>query len=180
MGKSRPLWHFFYKVLKHKDPPERYADYSLGKLLFKPIRKWITNVVAPNCVFNNIRIWLYRRCGFKIGKHVFIGMHCYLDDMCYDLMKIGNDVTISYGVYFACHGKHQNHYPITISDGAYVGMRANVISKNAVGGGTDHGVIIGKNAIVGACTLVNRDVPDDATAVGIPCRIIESTINKGD
>lgn len=34
------------------------------------------------------------------------------------------------------------------------------------------GVIIGENAIVGACTLVNKDVPDGATAVGVPCRIV--------
>ena len=57
-------------------------------------------------------------------------MKCYLDDMCYDLLKIGNNVTISYGVYFACHGRNQGHYPIKIYDGAYVGMRANIISKN--------------------------------------------------
>ena len=81
-------------------------------------------------MFNNVRIFIYRLCGLKIGKHVFIGMKCYLDDMCYDLLKIGNNVTISYGVYFACHGRNQGHYPIKIHDGAYVGMRANIISKN--------------------------------------------------
>lgn len=65
-------------------------------------------------------------------------MKCYLDDMCYDLLEIGNNVTISYGVYFACHGKGQGHLPIIIEDGAYVGMRACVISKNPeeLGGGT--------------------------------------------
>ena len=134
MSKSKPIWHSVFKAIYHKEPPARYAEYSLGKMLLKPIRKWVTNVVAPNCAFNNVRILLYRICGFKIGKHVFIGMHCYLDDMCYDLMTIGNNVTISYGVYFACHGKHQNHLPITIQDGAYIGMRANIISKSAGGG----------------------------------------------
>lgn len=58
-------------------------------------------------------------------------MHCYLDDLRHDLMHIGNDVTISYGVYFACHGRNQISQPITIKDGAYVGMRATIISKNA-------------------------------------------------
>lgn len=90
----------------------------------------MAQVLAPNCPFNNIRILLYRLCGFKIGKHVFIGMKCYLDDMCYDLLEIGNNVTISYGVYFACHGKGQSHLPIVIKDGAYIGMRASVISKS--------------------------------------------------
>ena len=96
----------------------------------KPIRKWLTNTLAANCPFNCVRIWLYKICGFKIGKNVFIGMKCYLDDMCYDLISIGNNVTISYGVYLACHGKNQDHYPIVINDNAYVGMRASIISKN--------------------------------------------------
>lgn len=148
-----------------------YSNHSAISLLFKPIRKWITNSVAPRCPFNAIRLLLYRMCGFKIGKNVFIGMHCYLDDVCYDMLSIGNNVTISYGVYFACHGKHQGHRPISIGDGAYIGMRASIISKNAKKVG--EGVTISPNAIVGACALVNVDVPEGATAVGIPCRIIE-------
>ncbi len=156
-----------YEKVYHKKAPY-YYDYSLGTILMKPIRKWLTNVAAANCPFNCIRIFIYRRCGFKIGKSVFIGMRCYLDDMCYDLMTIGDHVTISYGVYFACHGKNQGHYPIVIEDHAYIGMRAAVISKNCMG---SEGVRIGKQAVVGAFTLVNRDVPENTCAVGVPCRI---------
>lgn len=162
------LLKIIYEHINGKPAPY-YYDYSLGLVISKPIRKWVAQCLAPNCVFNNVRILLYRLCGFKIGSHVFIGMKCYLDDMCYDLISIGDNVTISYGVYFACHGKNQGHYTITVEDGAYVGMRASIISKNSqkIGGGTT----IGRNAIVGACTLVNKDIPEGATAVGIPCRI---------
>lgn len=108
-------------------------------------------------------------------------MRCYLDDMCYDLMKIGNNVTISYGVYFACHGKNQGHYPIVIEDGAYIGMRASIISRNTLNKylAPNSGVTIGKNSIVAACALINRNVPDGTTAVGIPCRIIEAEKQTG-
>ena len=41
------------------------------------------------------------------------------------------------------------------------------------GGGTENGIRIGQNAVIGACTLVNKDIPNEATAVGIPCRIVE-------
>lgn len=158
-----------------KRPAPYYYKYSILTIIKKTLRKWITNSITPRCPFNCIRIFLYRLCGFKIGKRVFIGMHCYLDDMCYDLLSIGNDVIISYGVYFACHGKNQGHYPIKVEDGAYVGMRACIISKNSQGGGASstYGVTIGKNAVIGACSLINQDVPEDATAVGIPCRIID-------
>ena len=169
------LFEYLYEK-KHGKPAPYYYRYSLWTIFTKPIRKFMAQVIAPNCPFNCVRIWLYRLCGFKIGKHVFIGMRCYLDDMCYDLMSIGNNCTISYGVYFACHGRNQGHYPIVIEDGVYIGMSARIISKNAGKTGSPlaspGGVTIGKNAVIGACTLVNKDVPDNATAVGVPCRII--------
>ena len=122
------LKNAYERVMGKKAP--YFLNYSIRTLLMKPIRKWLTNTVASNCPFNCLRLFLYRLSGFKIGKHCFIGMHSYLDDMCYDMITIGNNVTISYGVYFACHGKGQNHYPITIEDDAYIGMRASIISKN--------------------------------------------------
>ena len=164
------LLKYAYEKINKKSAPY-YYDYSLSTVIGKPIRKWVAQCLAPNCVFNSIRILLYRLCGFKIGKHVFIGMKCYLDDMCYDLVSVGDNVTISYGVYFACHGKNQEHCQITIEDDAYIGMRATLISKNSENN-SGGGITIGKNSIVGACALVNKDIPEDATAVGIPCRII--------
>lgn len=161
----------YEKKMKRSAP--YYFNYSIATIIKKPIRKWITNSIAYNCPFNNVRIFLYRLCGFDIGKRVFIGMHCYLDDLRYDLLHIGNDVTISYGVYFACHGKNQKSQPIVVKEGAYIGMRASVISKNAASS-TEEGVTIGKNAVIGSCTLVNRDVPDGMTAVGVPCRILDN------
>ena len=140
------------------------------------IRKFFSAKIIPYMIFNGWRVFFYRLCGYKIGKNVFIGMRCYLDDLEPKMFTVGDNVTISYGVFFACHGRHQGHYPITIKDGAYIGMRANIISKNADGG--TNGVTIGEGAIVGACALVNRDVPDGATAVGIPCKIIERKEDK--
>lgn len=103
-------------------------------------------------------------------------MHSYLDDMCYDILTIGDDVIISYGVYFAYHGRNQGHYPIVIKNKAYIGMMASIISKNA--DGSENGVCIGEGAVIGACTLVNRDVPDGMTAVGVPCRILEGKVEE--
>lgn len=159
---------WLYEKVKRKPAPY-YYNYSLLTIISKPIRKFIAQVLAPYCPFNCLRILFYRICGFKIGKNCFIGMRCYLDDMCFDLLTIGNNCIISYGVFFACHGKNQSHLPITIKDGAYIGMRANIISKN----GENNGVVIGNNAVVGACTLVNKNVPDGVTVVGVPCRIVE-------
>lgn len=158
------LVKFFYEKITQKEAPY-YFDYSIFKIISKPIRKYFTVVVAPNCPFNCLRIFIYKLCGFNIGKKVFIGMKCYLDDMCYDLLKIGNNVTISYGVYFALHGKNQSHNKLHLEDGVYVGMRASFINNKG-------DITIGENAIIGACTLVNKSIPKNSTAVGTPCKII--------
>lgn len=148
-----------------KEPPY-YLYYSLWTIITKPIRKWFSAVVIPTIPFSNLRVQCYRWCGYKIGKGTFIGMRCYLDDMCYDLLEIGDNVTISYGVYFACHGKNQGHNRMIIQNGAYIGMRATLVARS------QEGLIIGENAVVGACALVNKSVPQGATVVGIPAKIL--------
>lgn len=147
-----------------------YYDYSILTIIKKPIRKFFAQVVAPNCPFNNLRIVIYRLCGFKIGKHCFIGMKCYLDDTCYDLLTIGDNCTVSYGVYFACHGKKQSHIPITVQSGLYIGMRAAILSRKD----DKNGLVIGKDAVIGCCALVNKSIPAGKTAVGVPCRIVDT------
>lgn len=164
MGK---LIGWLYEKLYDTPAPAYVRDYSVWEVLFKPVRKWLVNTVAANCPFNGIRLGIFRMCGFKIGKHSFVGMKCYLDDHCRKLITIEDHVTVSYGVFFACHGKNQDHTPIRIREGAYIGMRASIVSGKT-------GVTIGKGATVGACSLVLSDVPDGATAVGVPCKIIKN------
>jgi len=156
---------FYEKILK-KDPPY-YAKYSLWTIIWKPIRKYLNVVIIPNVPFTNLRVAFYRMIGFSIGKNVFIGMKCYLDDVAIDKMTIEENVTISYGCYFACHGKGQGHTAIHIKKGAYLGMRCNVLSGK-------EGVVIGEKSIVGAGSLVNRSIPDGKVAKGVPISIGES------
>jgi acetyltransferase-like isoleucine patch superfamily enzyme len=155
----------FYKKILKKDPPY-YARYSLQTILWKPIRKYLNVVIIPNIPFTNLRVACYRMIGFSIGKNVFIGMKCYLDDVAVEKMHIEDNVTISYGCYFACHGKGQEHTHIYIKEGTYLGMRCNVISGM-------EGITIGKNVTIGAGTLVHKNIPDDSIAMGIPMKIKE-------
>ena len=47
-----------------------------GKSLFLKtksfFRKWMSAKIIPHMVLNGWRIFFYRRCGYKIGKNVFI------------------------------------------------------------------------------------------------------------
>lgn len=157
------IYKLTHHGVKEEDIPY-YWKYSLWTVFTKPIRKWFSAAFIPYLPWNSVRVLLYRMCGYKIGKGVFIGMRCYLDDMCHDLIEIEDDVTISYGVYFACHGKRQGHQRITIRRGAYIGMRSSIIAK--------HDIEIGRNAVVGAMTLVDKTVGENETVVGVPCRVV--------
>lgn len=154
------------KAIKNGKAIPYFWKYSIFTIIAKPIRKFFSAVIIPTIPFAGMRISAYRMCGYKIGKNCFIGMRCYLDDMCYDKIKIGNNVTISYGVFFACHGRKQGHNEINIEDNAYIGMNASIVARTPI--------TIGQSAVVGACTLVNKNIPAQMTAVGIPARIISN------
>lgn len=153
----------FYKKILKKEPPY-YAKYSLLTVIWKPIRKYLNVVIIPNVPFSNLRVALYRMIGFKIGNNVFIGMKCYMDDVAIKNTIIEENVTISYGCYFACHGKGQGHTNIHVKKGTYIGMRCNLLSGK-------EGIVIGEGAIVGAGSLVNKTIPDGARAMGVPVKI---------
>lgn len=160
------LLAIYYRILhpNAKKIPESYKRSIIGQV-WHSMRKFICQNIAPNCVTNFMRINLYRLCGFKIGKNVFIGMKCYMDDLDPQMTTIGNNVTISYGVYFSCHGRKQRHHKIEIQDDAYLGMKSVVLARQDL--------VVGEGAVVGAMTLVNKSVMSGKTVVGIPCREIK-------
>ena len=138
-------------------------------LVWRVVRKWLSASVLPFVPFNAIRVWGYRRIGYRIGRHVFIGMHCYLDDMHPGRMVIEDDVVVSYRVTFACHGPRTRDHRLILRRGSYIGTGATLL-----GGRMDGDVEIGPYATVGACALVTRSVPPLATVVGVPARVVRT------
>jgi len=65
----------------------------------------------------------------------------------------------------------QGHYcskPVVLKKGCWVGANAIILP----------GVTIGINAVVGAGSVVTKDVPDCVVAMGVPARVVKK-INKG-
>ena len=94
-------------------------------------------------------------------------MKCYFDDVCPEKMIIEDNVGISYGVYFSCHGRKQGHNCIIIRKGSHIGFRATIHAR--------HDLEIGKNCMIGAMSFVNKSIPDNTTAVGVPAKVIKET-----
>lgn len=107
----------------------------------------------------------------KVGKHVWIGPNCILDGS--GGLEIGDYVSISAGVQIYTHhtvewaislGKEEiAKDKVTIGNGVYIGPNT-VIQM---------GVSIGDRVIIGAQSLVNKSVPSNKKAFGIPARIVE-------
>ena len=53
-------------------------------------------------------------------------------------------------------------WPITVGDNVWIGTNVSVLP----------GVTIGSNTIIGAGSVVNRDIPDGVIAAGNPCKVI--------
>jgi acetyltransferase-like isoleucine patch superfamily enzyme len=106
----------------------------------------------------------------KVGRNTWIGPGCILDGSGGGL-EIGDWCSISAGVQIYTHhtvnrsisiGTQPVDYaPTRIGHGVYLGPNTIV----------QMGVAIGDRAIVGANSLVNRDIPADAKAFGSPARI---------
>lgn len=104
----------------------------------------------------------------QIGKNLFIdhGMGVVIGETA----VIGDNVTLYHGVTLGGRGKSTGgrRHPV-VEEGAVIGAGAQVLG----------GITIGRNAKIGANAVVTADVPADATAVGIPARIICAESGEG-
>ena len=98
----------------------------------------------------------------KLGRNTDIGAFTYINAR-YGV-EIEDDVQI---------GSHCSVYSWSTIDDKQGKV---IIKKNARIGSHSlvmPGVTIGENAVVGAFSFVNRDIPANATAMGIPARVVK-------
>ncbi len=113
-----------------------------------------------------------------VGKNCFINYHCIFLDVA--PITLGNGVWIGANVTLATpnhpflaeerlpakypDGHHNLEFasPITIKDGCWICSGVTVCG----------GVTIGENSIVAAGTVVNRDIPPNSIAAGVPAKVI--------
>lgn len=99
--------------------------------------------------------------GAKIGSGVFIdhGEGVVIGETA----EVGNNVTIYQGVTLGGTGKDKGKRHPTIEDGVMISAGAKVLGPFTVG----------KNAKIGAGSIVLKEVPPNATVVGVPGRVVK-------
>ena len=135
-----------------------------------------------NKILNKIRrninpVQYARRTGVKVGENCRLltaefGSEPYL-------ISIGNHVLISSNVSLLTHDGGSwpfrdlpeyegvmKYAPVIIEDNCFIGMGATIMP----------GVTIGKNSVVGAGSIVTKDIPAGSVVAGIPAKIICTTL----
>jgi maltose O-acetyltransferase len=107
----------------------------------------------------------------QLGTRVFFNFNCVVLDVC--AVRVG-DFTLfgpAVQIYTATHPleaelrrTREFAKPVTIGSDVWVGGAAVICP----------GVTIGSRSVIGAGSVVTRDIPDDVFAAGNPCRVIRS------
>lgn len=128
-------------------------------------------------------VWVEPPVYFSYGTNIHIGDNFYanfnftiVDDY---TVTIGDNVLIAPNVTISVTGHPVHHelrkagemfsFPVTIGNNVWIG--SNVV--------INPGITIGDNSVIGAGSVVTKDIPPDVVAVGVPCKVIRS-INERD
>ena len=117
-----------------------------------------------------------RSLGVKLGSNVnFYGMRPGMFSTEPWLITIGSNVYITNGCQFVTHDGGtlvlrkeipdlEITAPITIGDDVYIGLNTLILP----------GVNIGSRVIIGAGSVVTKNIPDNSVAAGVPARVIKT------
>ncbi|MGI3450430.1 galactoside O-acetyltransferase [Citrobacter freundii] len=122
--------------------------------------------------------WIEPPIYFSYGRNIHIGKNFYanfnftiVDDY---TVTIGDNVLIAPNVTITVTGHPVHHelrksgemfsFPVTLGNNVWIG--SNVV--------INPGITIGDNSVIGAGSVVTKDIPPDVVAVGVPCRVIRN------
>ncbi len=106
----------------------------------------------------------------EVGKNFFANYNCTIIDVA--KVKIGDNCQMApnVAIYTAGHPLH----PVSRNSMYEYGVSVTIGDNVWIGGNTVimPGIHIGSNTVIGAGSVVTKDIPDWVVAVGNPCRVI--------
>ncbi|MFH1352960.1 MAG: acyltransferase [bacterium] len=189
---------YIVKNFSSKERSEIYEEFKLkndefSKIVKKVIFKTLCKKVGRDLNLSR-NVSVKHPETFEIGEHVYIGPDVFLQGWYKGKLKIGNGTWVGPGVYIDAkdviikdkigigpavkfissqHTGMPSDIPvymtdhivetITVESGADIGVGAVILP----------GVKIGRNSIIGAGAVVNKDIPSDSVAAGIPAKVIK-------
>lgn len=172
-----------------------YSEVEYGQVsLFKVIGKFFFNIhlkmlgkmmdwaILEPFAPRKMRPYLMRKMGCHVGKGCFIGDHVRVDSGHADMITLEDGVSVAGGTRLLCHQRDFSNYyvgsdynklgysvkPIVLKKGCLIGMESFVLP----------GVTVGEGAIVGAGSLVAKDIPAWTVATGRPAKVIREIPQK--
>ncbi len=166
----RKLCLFFYYSIAIYFPTQPFPGYRLGYFLRRNLVQWIADscgekvIIKQKCYFGSGK-------GLSIGDRAQLGHNARIDQE----VKIGRDVVMGPDVVIMTNAHAFESLEIPINQQGNVPCRAVVIG-NDVWLGTRviilPGVVIGDQAVIGAGSVVTKDVPKGAIVAGNPAKLI--------
>jgi acetyltransferase-like isoleucine patch superfamily enzyme len=145
------------------------------KLRTKLARSWFLHVLASHSPSSDLTVKLHRARGTKIGRHVYIGPDVHIDWLYPHLITIEDYVSIGMKSMIFAHSNPTNslfikvkYYPrivkpVRIKTGAWIAPACIILP----------GVTIGENSVVGAGSVVNKDVEPYTVVAGVPAKLVK-------
>lgn len=143
------LWQIYSTVSKWK---------AFRNFIFIQISRY-----SPSLPFKN---WIYRKVlGMEVGRNTSFALMVMVDVFFPEKIRIGDNSIIGYNTTILAHEYLINEYrlgDVNIGSNVMIGANTTILP----------GVTIGDNAIVGAGSLVNKDVAPHSFVGGNPIQVI--------
>jgi len=153
-----PAARNFFEIITTYPGIHALIFHRLSHALYKRGFKWLARVLS------NIVRWY---TGIEIHPGAVIGRRFFIDHgtgiVIGETAEIGDDVTMYHGVTLGGTSWHKGKRHPTLGNNVVIGAGAKVLGPITVASGGR----VGSNAVV------TKDVPEGATVVGVPGRVIE-------
>ena len=160
-----PLWFICLLLRKYR--------YGESKLSYKI--RYICYKILCKSIGENVKIspgvFITYPENIIIGNNVSINEFSIISG--FGGIKIGNDVSIAHGCSILSSSHPYNNNQIKIREGEL--LKKEVIIGNNVWVGAGVTILYGKNigngVVIGAGSVVTKDIPDNSVCVGIPAKV---------